>query len=125
MTPESGTFDLWGTPVSAIQKSDVAVNGNKITGTLKYLDEGQLVTDWGEGYFLCMHWTDPDTKATSLKVGLVPSVSSGMVECLNDPDRNGVFKVTDKDTQVLRIVQSATGYKNVQNFDLSGLTLEA
>ena len=74
-----------------------------------------------------MKWSNPDTSAgvTSLKVGLVPS-STGMdlVECLDDPDRNGVFKITDKDNQVLKIVQSGGGRVCVQEFDLSGLTLE-
>ena len=41
----------WGTAVSDMQ-SNIAVSGNKITGTLKYLAEGQLVTDWGAGNFL-------------------------------------------------------------------------
>ena len=47
-----------------------------------------------------------------------------LVECLDDPDRNGVFKITDKDNQVLKIVQSGGGRVCVQEFDLSGLTLE-
>lgn len=42
-----------------------------------------------------------------------------------DSDKNAVFKITDKDTQILKTVQSdSQGHKNVQIFDLSGLELE-
>lgn len=42
-----------------------------------------------------------------------------------DSDTNAVFKVTNKDTQKIKIVQSdAQGHKNIQLLDLSGLTLE-
>ena len=69
-----------------------------ITGTLKYLESGQLVTDWGEGNFLALKFTNnnPD-KIKTIKVGLDPSQGSGLVPL--DEDMNGVFKITDKDTQ--------------------------
>ena len=35
-----------------MQKNDVTVTGNKITGTLKYLSTGTIASDWGAGYFL-------------------------------------------------------------------------
>lgn len=60
---------------------------------------------------------------TSLKVGLIPSEGTGLVECIDDTDRNGVFKITDKNKQKLVIIQSGNGRENVQNFDLSGLIL--
>jgi hypothetical protein len=42
-----------------------------------------------------------------------------------DSDTNAVFKVTNKNTQKIKIVQSdSQGHKNVQLLDLSGLTLE-
>jgi len=40
-----------------------------------------------------------------------------------DSDCNGVFKITDKDTQVLKVVQSDGTHTLTQTFDLSGLTL--
>ena len=46
-------------------------------------------------------------------------------ECISDTDRNGVFKITDKDTQVFKMIQSNAGHKHMQIFKLSGLTLEA
>lgn len=45
-------------------------------------------------------------------------------ECIDDPDRNGVFKVTDNGTQKLHIISSNDTQKTIQKFDLSGLVLE-
>ena len=33
---------------------EVSEGGDALTGTLNYLTSGQLVTDWGEGYFLAL-----------------------------------------------------------------------
>lgn len=105
-------------------QSDVAVANGKITGTLNKLTTGQLVTDWGEGYFLALKWSDLDSHTRSLKVGLNPSEGSGLIECYSDPDRNGVFKITDPSKQKFIVIQGATGYGNTkQEFDLSGLIL--
>lgn len=121
VTPAAATKDsYWGTAVSAMQ-TGITITGDKITGTLKYLDEGQLVTDWGAGNFMALKFTVP-SGATSCKVGLNPSVSSGLVELDNDKD--GVFKVTDKDTQKFVIVTTNGQYTLTQEFDLSGLICE-
>lgn len=122
MAPEAGETDFWGTTAAQMQ-SGVSVSGNKITGTLTKLTSGQLVTDWGEGYFLALKFSNIDADATSVKVGLLPSVSSGLAEIINDPDKNGVFKITDKDVQKFKVVQSNANGKTTQLFDLSGLTL--
>lgn len=116
--------DFWGTTASDLQ-SGITVSGGAITGTLKYLSSGQLVTDWGAGNFLALAFTDLDTRAATVKVGLRPSQGSGLVDIVPDPDRMGVFKITDKDTQKF-VVESAdpSGTKTTQVFDLSGLTVE-
>ena len=113
----------WGTAVTAMQE-DIAVAGNKITGTLKKLTSGQLVTDWGEGYFLAVKFTNFSSGVTynNVKVGLVPSVSSGLVTLDNEQD--AVMKVTDKDNQKLAVIQTLGDKTRTQYFDLSGLTLE-
>lgn len=93
-----------------------------ITGTLKYLESGQLVTDWGEGNFLALKFinNDPD-KIKTIKVGLDPSQSSGLVPL--DEDMNGVFKITNKDTQ--KFVVESYGEEDKllsrDEYDLSGL----
>ena len=107
-------------------QTGVTVANGAITGSLKFI-EGGLSPDGplaGDGYFIALKWSDLDTHTNSLKVGLEPSMGTGMVECFNDPDRNGVFKINDKDTQKLKFIQSDGTHKNTQYFDLSGLTLE-
>ena len=115
---------MFGTLVSDMQ-SGVSIANNAIAGTLKYLDEGDLVTTWGEGNFLALKFTADDWNAyTSVKVGLEPSVSSGLVEIINDPDKNGAFKVTNKNTQKFKVVATDGTKTSVQYYDLSGLKLE-
>ena len=111
----------WGTTVSDMQTS-VSVAGGKITGTLHKLTTGSLVDVWGEGYFLALKFTKNNEAITSIKVGLRPSVSSGLVEL--DEDMDGVFKITDKDAQ--KFIVSCTNGEVVYNlvFDLSELVLD-
>ena len=123
MEAEDGDVTLFGTKVSDMQE-DVVVGDDEIVGTLKYLDSGALVTTWGAGNFMALNFVNNDfSKYSSVKVGMDPSQSSGLVEIINDPDKNGVFKVTNKDTQVFKIVSTdaETGEINTQTFDLSGL----
>lgn len=108
-------------------QTDITVTGNNITGTLKFIegglaDSGPLA---GDGYFLALKWSDPADDITSLKVGLAPSEGTGLVECIEDTDRNGVFKITDKDKQVVVIQQTGSGKQHTQQLNLSGLTLSS
>lgn len=121
VAPEKGNTTMFGHKVGNIQ-TGVSVIGNSITGTLKYVSTGALATDWGAGNFLAVKFAIP-AGMTSVKVGLDPSEGTGLVEIINDPDGNGVFKITNKDTQLL--VVEATDGRNVrrQEYDLSGLTL--
>ena len=115
--------DFWGTLASEIQ-SGVTVAANKITGTLTKLTSGQLVTDWGEGYFIGLAFDDFTEGLTysDVKVGLRPSAGSGLVAL--DGDKMGVFKITDKNTQKLTVLQEKSGVgRLVEYYDLSGLTL--
>lgn len=118
-----GSTDLWGTLVSSIQ-DDITVTGDKITGTLYPVTSGALPAKWGEGYFIAIKFNaDSWTPYTSVKVGMDPSESSGLVELINDPDKAGVFKVTDKDIQLVAVL--GTDGKDVvyRTYDISGLTL--
>ena len=104
-------------------QDDIEVADGAFTGTLKYLSSGQLVTDWGAGNFLAVVFSDIDSDATSVKVGLEPSVSSGLVEL--DADKDAVMKITDKSAQKLVAIQSnASGMYLKQEWDLSELTCE-
>lgn len=114
---------IFGHMVSDLQEG-IEVDGTEITGTLKYCDSGALATDWGAGYFLVLKFSDIDASVSSILVGLDPSVSSGLVELINDPDKNGVFKITDKNTQVFKMVTTDGTNTNTNTFKLNGLKFE-
>lgn len=109
-------------------QSDIAVADGEITGTLAFMEGGLSPSGplAGDGYFLALKFDNFASGLTyaNVKVGLVPS-SSGMALQTLDSDKDAVFKITDKNTQKVKTVQSdANGHKNVQYFGLSGLTLE-
>lgn len=101
-------------------QTSVAVSAGKITGTLHKQTSGQIVADWGQGWFIGLKFT-PDSDATTTKVGLVPPAGSGMVAL--DSDNLAMFKLTDINSQRLKVVSLRTGEEKTWFFDLSGLTL--
>lgn len=102
-------------------QTGLTIGEGKITGTLLKQTSGALADYWGEGYFMALKFTDPGDTVTSIKVGLDPSVSSGLVEL--DEDMNGVFKVTNKSVQKFKVFAQDGGSSYTQLFDLSELTL--
>ena len=121
MSAENGNTELFGRKVSTMQTGITVANG-AITGTLKYIASGAIADDWGAGNFLCLKFPDADLDTTVVKVGLNPSVGSGLVAL--DSDKNGVFKVTDKDTQQFVVLQKKGDAVSLETYDLSGLTCE-
>ena len=124
---DEATFP-WTALTPADFQDDVTVTGNVISGNLKFIEGGLSPSGplAGDGYFVALKWSDPDEAATSLKVGLVPSASGmDLVECIDDTDRNGVFKVTDPKNQVLKLISSNADHKTTQIFKLTGLVLES
>lgn len=101
-------------------QSGISVSGNRITGTLLKQTSGQIVTDWGQGYFIGLKFT-PDSDATVTKVGLAPSAGTGLLPL--DEDNLAMFKITDINTQRVKVVSTRTGEEKTWFFDLSGLTL--
>lgn len=124
VAPEAQSTVIFGTEVSHLQGSDVRVEGNKIKGTLHYVDDGSQAASWGAGNFLVVKLSNIDPAATSVRIGLQPSAGSGMMEILGDPDMNAQLKITDKKKQKLKIITSNGFRTNAQTFDLSGLTCE-
>lgn len=102
-------------------QENLSITDNVASGTLKYLSEGALVDRWGAGNFIALKFTNIPEAATSVKVGMDPSQGSGLVEIIDDPDKNGAFKVTNKDTQVFKVVVSDGTNTNTQTIDLSHL----
>jgi len=115
---------MFGTDVSDMQ-ANVTVGDSAITGTLKYLDTGSLVDTWGAGNFLALKFSgDAFEDATSIKVGLDPSQGSGLVEIIDDPDRNGAFKISNTGQVFVVEVTDANDVVKRRTYNLSGLTLE-
>lgn len=122
---EEQSSKLFNVNVSTMQSADTAVANEAVTGTLHKITSGVLARDWGAGNFLALKFSATDWNAyDSVKVGLEPSVSSGLVEIKDDPDHNGVFKITDKDGQKFKVVATVGKLSKTYLFDLSGLTLE-
>lgn len=96
---------------------------SKITGTLYKMTESNAITDhWGEGYFIALQFTSSNwSQYDSVKVGLNPSESSGLVEILDDPDKNGVFKITSPSQQTFKIVAKKGTQTVEKEYDLSDL----
>ena len=105
-------------------QENLAVTGNAITGTLNNLTSGALVDAWGEGHFMGLKFSTIDPAATSVMVGMEPSYGHGLVEILNDPDKDGAWKVTDKDEQKFVVETTTPAGKQTQKFDLTGLIFE-
>lgn len=116
-----GSVSLFETPVSDLQDG-LAVSANAITGTLKYLDAGPIADYWGAGNFMALQFSNIPAEATSVRVGMDPSQGSGLVEVIDDPDKNGVFKVTATTQKFVVVVSDGTTSERTE-YDLSGLTL--
>lgn len=125
VSAKAGSATMFGHKVNTFQKN-VSIDGNKILGEFTYIEGGLAESGplAGSGWFLALQWTDPDASASSLKVGLIPSQGTGLVECLSDTDRDGVFKITS-DTQSVVIQQTdAAGNVISQVFNLSDATFK-
>lgn len=77
----------------------------------------------GDGYFIALAISNIDASATSCEVGLDPSLGTGLVDIIDDPDKWGVFKVLNNSQNFL-VVSSDGTHTLTQTFDLSGLTLQ-
>lgn len=118
------TETLFDTPVSSMQ-DDVSISNNRVNGELFFIEGGLAETGplSGDGNFLALQWSNPAAGITSLKVGLEPSYGTGLVECINDTDRNRVFKIHDN-SQNFVIIQSDGASSKKQTFTLGGLQLD-
>ena len=111
-----------------MQSADTKVESGKISGTLNYVTG---YTDFSSdpalqsGNYLALKFNADDwADYTSVKVGLVPSaIGMDLVEILTDPDKNGVFRVTNKNTQRFKVVATDGEHTTTQLWSLSGLTL--
>lgn len=77
----------------------------------------------GTGYFLALSYSAWDETADSVKLGLQPSIESGLVEGIDDVDRVIIMKITNKDEQKFVTLTSKGTHSTKKLYDLSGLTL--
>ena len=103
----------WG-PGVCVCNTDIAIADHKITGTLKYVASGQLVTDWGEHHFMALKFTDPN-EADAVKVGIKNPAAL-------DEDMDAVIAVHDT-TKPLKVIVEKDGVEKTTLYDLSDLTL--
>lgn len=115
--------DLFGKTVSDLQ-SNVRVGANAITGTLKYVDDYtgfSSKTEEQSGNYLAIHAADP--KADSVTVEVVGGTAGPRTL---DSDGLIVLRIANKDTQTIQVKSYKGGVaKDVKNYSLTGLTLEA
>ena len=93
---------------------------------MKWLSGSNPITDyWGAGNFLCLKFTTNDwSDYSSVKVGLEPSMGSGLVEIKDDDTHDGVFKIANKKQKF--VVEATNGIETItRKYRLSGLTLQS
>jgi len=107
-------------------QSNVSVANGKITGTSKYYEGWASGPLEGPGNFLALKLEAEDwTDYTSVKIGLEPSYGTGLVEIINDPDKNCVFKIADKNAQLVKVICKNATTETVKTYSLRDLVLES
>lgn len=120
--PESGEAVLFGKNVSDLQ-TDVTVNEDSITGTLKYVTgytDFSAETSEQEGNYLALK-CDTNTDGAVVTVEVVGG-TKGPVTL--DADKNIVLLIKDKASQDVRVIATKGDQSIEKTYDLSGLTLE-
>lgn len=115
---------VYGVAVSALQSADTMLSGNTFYGTLKYIASGEPATTWGPGYFLAVDFGGADFDKETVRVGVVPTAGSGFVT-VTTGDTKSIFKVTNKDAQVLKVITTKDGNTVSEIFNLAGLKFES
>ena len=109
--------------VSDLQEN-VAVSGNGFTGTLKYVTDYTGFSSKPEeqqGNYLAIHADDVNADRVTVEV-----VNGTAGEKELDSDRTIVLRIANKTTQSVRVKSYKNGVvKDVKNYSLTGLTLEA
>ena len=100
-------------------QEDIEIEGTAITGTLKYVtgytgfsgDESEQ-----SGNYLALHFDAPEAATIKVKLN---------IEATLDTDRICIFRVADKDEQVIEATLTMPDGQTVHKvYDLSGLTCE-
>lgn len=121
MSPITHNGDLFGKTAADLQ-TGVAVSGNAITGTLKYISDypgfsSKVSEQYGN--YLALHCEVPGVSDATIKVTVTKTSTL-------DSDGDIVLRIADKDSQTVTVVASKAGLESVTKvFSLSGLTVES
>ena len=103
------SVDLFGKKASDLQ-SGIAIDDNKISGTLNYISSGWDSGTWSEdeatGNYLAIHFEVPEVEGVSIQVTLTNPVTL-------DEDGIVVLRIRDKSSQSITVVASKEGYAPV------------
>lgn len=123
-----GETDAYGKTGNDLQ-TNVNVSRTAVTGTLKYVTgytgfNGSEPNEQ-EGNYLALDFsTDMDAQGATVTVELVGG-TKGEVQLTHPDDMFCVFRVTNKDTQNIRVKATKEGATSTRELDLSGLVLES
>lgn len=109
--------DLFGKTVSDLQ-SGVSIDGNEISGTLKYVADysSAFSGDEASGNYIVLHFSVPEVDDATITVKVTNPVTL-------DDDGIAVLRIRDKSTQTITVVASKPGFKSVTKvYSLTGLT---
>ena len=80
---------------------------------------------WGDGNFLALKLTASDWEDyTQVRVGLEPSMGSGLVDILSDNDKNMAMKITNTTQKFVLEYGNGSTVKTIK-YDLTDLVLES
>ena len=106
-------------------QENISISGTSITGTLKYVTgytgfSGDVSEQ--SGNYLALHFAVAGVTGATISVELVGGTADWPV--ILDSDGLIVVRITNKNTQYLKVVAGKAGYVSVERaYDLSGLTL--
>lgn len=107
-------------------QTGIAVGTNRITGTLKHVTGYTGFSsnvDEQEGNYIALKF-EPVPDDTTVTVELVGGTVGHPVTL--DSDMNIVIRITNKDTQTIKVVTTKTGYIGVtKTYSLTGLVCNA
>lgn len=113
------SIDLFGKDCDDFQ-SDIAVADGAVTGNLKYVTGYTAYTgDEQNGNFLVLKFTN--SAADEIWVGLDPTNHPERPMVKLDPDGINIFRVSDKDEQIIKVDVITGGIHDGFTLDLSGL----
>lgn len=122
-SPESDGGTAYGVPVSSLQ-TGIVIKGGKISGTLPYVPSFPGFSSDAseqEGNFLALKVSGPD--GATLYHELIGAEKTPGKRKFEGDDRQLVVRVTNTETQKIKLTAEKGAQSSEVTYDLSGLTL--